>query len=541
ITEWRVSLVASDRNGRLGATTLGINVFQPFFVEPDLPTHFTAGDSVSIPVAIYNYLDAPQVVAVELAPVDGVELLGVSAQSVTLAANEVTSIAIPVRFTRFGDYALRFDATATPANDANAAAVRDAIEKVADVRPAGERVLDTKNLLLSQSDPVRQEVVITVRESIDPAATSVTVNVFPDPLADAQQGLEALLQAPYGCFEQVTSVTYLNTLVLAYLEQTGQAVRLELDVDAIRADIVRGLQAQIGYEVPGQPGGFEWYGQPPAVPYLTAYGLMSFVEMQRVTWVDPALIQRTAAYLLSLQDRDGAWRTDEGAWWGVSDVTMTAQMVWALAAAGYADTPEVQRGVEFLLVNQNGRAVAPAFVESPATPTPWQQESSGRRPPPPPPSPLVAGGSTSGQPAPGNRNGSPPENTATPVPANWPTMTPTWTPTWTPDPFYAPLAETPTLSNYELALTANALIAAGADPSAFLEALARNTGAFGLTTWGPLWMALDTTWSGASGNAADMETTALATLAFTRAGGFPELAETGMGTLLAARDASGSF
>ncbi|MGL4651563.1 MAG: MG2 domain-containing protein, partial [Caldilineaceae bacterium] len=89
ITEWRVSLVASDRNGRLGATTLGINVFQPFFVEPDLPTHFTAGDSVSIPVAIYNYLDAPQVVAVELAPVDGVELLGVSAQSVTLAANEV--------------------------------------------------------------------------------------------------------------------------------------------------------------------------------------------------------------------------------------------------------------------------------------------------------------------------------------------------------------------------------------------------------------------------------------------------------------------
>ena len=40
---------------------------------------------------------------------------------------------------------------------------------------------------------------------------------------------------------------------------------------------------------------------------LTAYGLQEFGDMSRVHDVDPALIKRTAEWLLSQQQADGSW------------------------------------------------------------------------------------------------------------------------------------------------------------------------------------------------------------------------------------------
>ena len=37
ITTWRVSVVASDKEGNLGSAQAALRVFQDFFVEPDLP------------------------------------------------------------------------------------------------------------------------------------------------------------------------------------------------------------------------------------------------------------------------------------------------------------------------------------------------------------------------------------------------------------------------------------------------------------------------------------------------------------------------
>jgi len=36
------------------------------------------------------------------------------------------------------------------------------------------------------------------------------------------EGLDALLRMPYGCFEQTSSTTYPNVLVLDYLKTSGQ-------------------------------------------------------------------------------------------------------------------------------------------------------------------------------------------------------------------------------------------------------------------------------------------------------------------------------
>jgi len=109
-----------------------------------------------------------------------------------------------------------------------------------------------------------------------------------------------------------------------------------------------GYQRLLTFEVQG--GGFSLFGQPPADPFLTAYGLMEFSDMAKVYPVDEALIERTAQWLLNQQASDGTW-TDQGYsehWHIDSKVPTTAYIAWALIEAGYEDTPQVGLAVTYV-------------------------------------------------------------------------------------------------------------------------------------------------------------------------------------------------
>jgi hypothetical protein len=121
--------------------------------------------------------------------------------------------------------------------------------------------------------------------------------------------------------------------------------------------IATGYQRLLTFEVDG--GGFSLFGQPPADPFLTAYGLMEFSDMAAVYPVDPALIERTAHWLLDRQQPDGTW-VEKGYsehWQIDSKVPTTAYIAWALIEAGYQDAPEVGRAISAL------RESVPSFTQ----------------------------------------------------------------------------------------------------------------------------------------------------------------------------------
>lgn len=101
-------------------------------------------------------------------------------------------------------------------------------------------------------------------------------------------------------------MTYPNVLVLDYIKSTNQATP-EIQMEAEQF-IAQGYQRLLTFEVPG--GGFSLFGQAPAQLMLTAYGLMEFSDMARVSYVDPALIERTAGWLMRQQAADGSWRPE---------------------------------------------------------------------------------------------------------------------------------------------------------------------------------------------------------------------------------------
>src|SRR5690606_31912178 len=75
ITTWRISASAVSSVGQLGDARIPLKVFQPFFVDLNLPVALTRHDEVSVPVVVYNYLDTPQTVKLSLDKREWFELL----------------------------------------------------------------------------------------------------------------------------------------------------------------------------------------------------------------------------------------------------------------------------------------------------------------------------------------------------------------------------------------------------------------------------------------------------------------------------------
>ncbi len=481
ITTWRISLLASDVDGNLGSADVGLRVFQDFFVEPDLPRFLTVGDEIEVPISIFNYLDQPQTVELTFSAGDWFEFLGEDRLTVAVGANEVAGVTVPIRATGFGSQ--EFTVTA------RGAALSDAVARPVEVLPDGKPLATVQNGNLAGE----QQFSVEMPADAVPGAGRVTLRVYPSVAAEIVQGLEAMLAEPYGCFEQTTSATYPNVLVLDYLRSTGAAdPQIEARAQGL---IALGYQRLLGFEVAGEPGGFSLYGDPPALPAITAYGLQEFSDMSAVAFVDPALIDRIVAYLESRQSGDGSWLIDR---YGMGDsaeerVISTAYVVWGLADSGYADSVAVQRGLDYLASALETAAAAPTVSGS--EPLPENRGDKGK-------------------------------------------ATPTSVAGYPPPAVLAPVSSAG-LSTYALALMANAYVAAGEDATPLLDELLERSSVD--ENGARFWESAAPTYYGGYGLANTIETTALVAQALLRTDHAPAPAEEALAYINASRDSFGSY
>ena len=291
ITTWRLTASAVSAEGQLGSSQSAVRVFQPFFVDVNLPVALLRGDEVGVPVVVHNHLDKPQTVALTVDDATWFERLGPAQQSVELGPREVKSVTYRLRVRQIGDHHLEVAALGS--------GVADAVKRPIAVVPDGRRVERVVNGTLGQPQAIDLE---RPAEAIAGSRRTI-LKIYPSSFSQLVEGLDSIFQMPYGCFEQTSSTTYPNLLALDYLRRT------KTSVPAIEAKAQQylhlGYQRLLSFEVPG--GGFEWFGGTPANRVLTAYGLMEFEEMARVHEVDPEVIARTQDWLLSEQAADGSW------------------------------------------------------------------------------------------------------------------------------------------------------------------------------------------------------------------------------------------
>lgn len=368
ITSWRMSASAVTGSGSLGSARFPIRVFQPFFVDLDLPVALTRNDSVGLRAVVSNYLNEPQTVELTLADGDWYELIATEPAAETaepeidpmseeppfpaanedavaetkpaaprkftveLKAGEVKAVTFPIRVRTVGSHTLELTALAGK--------VSDAIRREIEVLPGGQRI---ENVASGSIEGNIEVAINTPADAIEGSSKAI-LKIHPSSFSQLVEGLDSIFQMPYGCFEQTSSTTYPNILALEYLRK-NKLNKPEIEAKALQY-IQVGYQRLISFEVNG--GGFDWFGNPPANQTLTAYGLMEFEDMARVHDVDQALIDRTRQWLLARREPNGSWKAEpnmlndglassvlQG---GDLDLGVTAYIAWAVFGSGNAQS-----------------------------------------------------------------------------------------------------------------------------------------------------------------------------------------------------------
>jgi uncharacterized protein YfaS (alpha-2-macroglobulin family) len=349
VTAFRAVAEGSATAGLPGRGELVIDSRTPLHIEPKLPVVLTVGDRVDLPIRLTNETGQDLTASGACEVSEGLRALLDSnpLASLTVGANAARTIYFPFVANRPG--------TTTVSLRAGAANLEDRMQRQLLVEPAGFPFAQDVSDTLDKS----RSIAIALPAEIAPGSLVGTLKLYPAPLATMLDGLESILREPCGCFEQTSSSTYPNIMVLNYLEQA------EVDAPEVRKralELIRkGYLKLAGYEC--KEKGYEWFGGDPGHEALTAYGLMEFLDMARVyDGVDQEMIQRTAAWILARRDGKGGFERNSRAldtFGRAPDDVTNAYIVWALAEAGIADIEP-----EIAAVTKNAYTSKNAYVQA---------------------------------------------------------------------------------------------------------------------------------------------------------------------------------
>src|SRR5262249_7199184 len=139
-------------DGRLGALQEGLRVFQPFFVDLNLPVTLTRNDEVEVPAVVSNFLPKAQTVeltlgkpgwlAQRLGEGGWVERMGADALALELKPREVRSASFRIKVRKVGVHMLQVIARSPE--------LGDAVTRRIEVVPDGRRVEQVRNGVLTQ-------------------------------------------------------------------------------------------------------------------------------------------------------------------------------------------------------------------------------------------------------------------------------------------------------------------------------------------------------------------------------------------------------
>lgn len=294
ITTWKLAVIGSTEDGRMGSTETDIRAFQPFFVEHDPPRVLTQGDEISLPVVVRNYLAREQKVALEIKPENWFALLGPARKQASVPAGDAKretfdfrAVASVVdgkqRVTAYGD-------------------ASDAIEKPVTVHPDGEELITTAGDILGSSAALD----LNLPETMIPDSKRAELKIYPNLMAHVVESVEAIMARPYGCAEQSISATYPSLLLLRNYKQHGEDFRYRARAERYLND---GYSRLLNYRE--EEGGFSYWGHGEPDVAVTAYALRFLLDASEVIPVDENIIDKARAWLLTRQRSDGSWAAHE--------------------------------------------------------------------------------------------------------------------------------------------------------------------------------------------------------------------------------------
>ena len=346
ITAWRIDALASTVDGRIGVGNGSMVVFQPFFVDPDLPVSVVRNDLFTFKVAIYNYEDVSRQVTVTLSSAPWFQTVGPATASAQVNANSVSSVSFTIRATRVGVQ----DMVVTGSTDTR----QDTVVRPLRVEPDGKLVEDIRNGLLVNTTAA--ELLFALDGNRIAGSENAYLKLQSSLESIIIDGAEGFINVVSGCGEQSTSGLSVDILAYQdYLKGRPDPQNLTMYQDILN----RGIQHEAQYlstNTGGHGRAIVWHtGEQPDL-WLTAWAIQAYKNLREAGFtVDDRIIPDLQTYLLSAKQADGSWKFPDVGHWSLNSelesygLAATAYIVRALLVSGLSPSNAgIQSGIGYI-------------------------------------------------------------------------------------------------------------------------------------------------------------------------------------------------
>ncbi|MBE9477955.1 MAG: hypothetical protein IMY81_01775 [Chloroflexi bacterium] len=294
ITTWMLRAIAISRDKGLGIAENELKAFQPFFVKVDLPYSAIRGEEFPVKVAVYNYLETPQRILVQLDEEDWFELLDDAEKVVEVAGSNIGSVEFTISPDELGVNELKVTARSNEA--------ADAVIKTLIIEPEGVPREVVDNLVASEGE---YQIETFISPFAIPDSGRAYLALTSSYLTQTMEGLEELIQMPFGCGEQNMIVFAPDVFITKYLEETGQ-LKPEIMAKAEKL-MITGYQRQLTFR--RSDGSFSAFGQSDEEGslWLTAFVLKAFSQAKDLIFIDEAILDEARDWVIAHQNSDGSF------------------------------------------------------------------------------------------------------------------------------------------------------------------------------------------------------------------------------------------
>ncbi|HEY5372696.1 MAG TPA: MG2 domain-containing protein, partial [Polyangiaceae bacterium] len=193
LTTFRIMAVAVSDGDHYGFGQSSVTTSKKLMARPELPRFLRAGDTIEAGVVVSAKNYEPGQVTV-LAHVTGITIVGNSSRTLKLARDQSVEVRFPFKAETAGNASLRFDVTA--------GAEKDAV--LVERKIASPATLEAVALYGKSQDSVAEALgdMSTIRSDVG----QLDISVSSTALVGLGAGVDQLVQYPYGCTEQLSSM-----------------------------------------------------------------------------------------------------------------------------------------------------------------------------------------------------------------------------------------------------------------------------------------------------------------------------------------------
>jgi len=328
LTTWQVLTIGITNDTLVGSQKMDFIVSKDVLNRPVLPRFLIVNDHMTVGTVVHNYLDHAVDLNVDL-KATGVNITGTNQQKIHLESGkeQVVNFTIDVLDQQEADFTFE-------AIDSNDSTVGDIVENKLPIEPFSfpENVATSAEV----TDSTQHVETVWLPTGIDPKFGELKISAASTLAGTLAEGLQYLVQYPYGCAEQIASSLLPNLAVKEIAKLPGLGADKLIDEKVLSKNVTTGLQGLYKYQQSN--GGWGLWENSEPTPYLSSYVLYTLFQAQKAGYaVDQKVMKNGLAYVKGIISKAPLAKTISNTNLGNSPANQRAFALFVLAEMGQGD------------------------------------------------------------------------------------------------------------------------------------------------------------------------------------------------------------